>query len=107
MGSIGREAIASYCKLRKNPAEKSAYVQEIEPVFYNIDKLSVPQDSLTMLDLFCGAGGFSVGCSWAGFFPVLGIDYLKPAIETWKKNHPHSISCLGDGLNNNKSIKIH
>ena len=49
-----------------------------------------------VIDLFCGAGGFSVGCSWAGFFPVLGIDYLKPAIETWKKKHPHSISCLGD-----------
>ena len=78
------------------PVEKSAYVQEIEPVFFNINNLSVPKDSLTMLDLFCGAGGFSVGCSWAGFFPVLGIDYLKPAIETWKKNHPHSISCLGD-----------
>ena len=78
------------------PVEKSAYVQEIEPVFFNINKLSVPQDRLTMLDLFCGAGGFSVGCSWAGFFPVLGIDYLKPAIETWEKNHPHSISCLGD-----------
>jgi DNA (cytosine-5)-methyltransferase 1 len=49
-----------------------------------------------MLDLFCGAGGFSVGCSWAGFYPVFGIDYLDPAIATWNKNHPHSISCLGD-----------
>ena len=78
------------------PVEKSAYVQEIEPLFFNINKLNVPANALTMLDLFCGAGGFSVGCSWAGFFPVLGIDYLKPAVETWKKNHPHSISCLGD-----------
>jgi len=78
------------------PVEKSAYIQETEPLFFNVDKLNVPTNTLTMLDLFCGAGGFSVGCSWAGFFPVLGIDYLKPAIETWKKNHSHSIGCLGD-----------
>ena len=78
------------------PVEKSAYIQETEPLFFNVNKLNVPKNALTMLDLFCGAGGFSVGCSWAGFFPVLGIDYLKPAVETWKKNHPNSISCLGD-----------
>lgn len=78
------------------PVEKSAYIQETTPVLINIENLNVPQNSLTMLDLFCGAGGFSVGCSWAGFFPVLGIDYLKPAISTWCKNHPDSISCLGD-----------
>jgi len=78
------------------PVEKSAYIQEIEPIFFNKTRLKVPQDKLTMLDLFCGAGGFSVGCSWVGFFPVFGIDYLEPAIATWKANHPNSISCLGD-----------
>jgi DNA (cytosine-5)-methyltransferase 1 len=78
------------------PVEKSAYVQETEPLFFNLDGLEVPSDSLTMLDLFCGAGGFSVGCSWAGFFPVFGLDFLSPAIDTWKKNHPRSIACLGD-----------
>ncbi|MDR0861620.1 MAG: DNA cytosine methyltransferase [Oscillospiraceae bacterium] len=81
---------------RHVPVEKSAYVQETAPVFFNLDGLRVPDGSLTMLDLFCGAGGFSVGCSWAGFFPVFGIDYLEPAITTWKANHPDSICCLGD-----------
>ena len=78
------------------PVEKSAYVRESEPVFNNLNGLDVPKNALTMIDLFCGAGGFSLGCSWAGFFPVLGIDYLEPAFETWAKNHPNSISCLGD-----------
>ncbi|MCL2370136.1 MAG: DNA (cytosine-5-)-methyltransferase [Firmicutes bacterium] len=78
------------------PVEKSAYIQEKGLQFFNIEKLVAPKGKLTMIDLFSGAGGFSVGCSWAGFFPVLGIDYLKPAVETWKKNHPTSISCLGD-----------
>lgn len=49
-----------------------------------------------MLDLFCGAGGFSVGASWAGFEPVFGVDHLKPAMETWIANHPSAIGCLGD-----------
>jgi DNA (cytosine-5)-methyltransferase 1 len=88
------------------PVEKSSYVQEAEPVFMNAHALSVPADSLTMLDLFCGAGGFSVGCSWSGFFPVFGIDYLKPAIATWHKNHPHSVSCLGD-IRQTDAKKIH
>ena len=81
---------------RSVPVEKSSYVFEAKPILRNIDGLSVPQDSLTMIDLFCGAGGFSVGCSWAGFFPVLGIDYLEPAVETWSNNHPKSVSYLGD-----------
>lgn len=80
------------------PVEKSAYVYEKGFELYNIDNLKIQKDSLTMVDLFCGAGGFSVGCSWAGFYPVLGLDYLKPAVDTWRKNHPKSISCLGDIL---------
>ncbi|MDR2360712.1 MAG: DNA cytosine methyltransferase [Oscillospiraceae bacterium] len=78
------------------PSQKSAYIQEIEPLYFNLNGLQVPKDSLTMLDLFCGAGGFSVGASWAGFFPVFGIDYLAPAVSTWSANHPDSICCLGD-----------
>ncbi|MCL2563199.1 MAG: DNA cytosine methyltransferase [Oscillospiraceae bacterium] len=78
------------------PVEKSAYIQETDLMFFNDKNMSVPENALTMIDLFCGAGGFSVGCSWAGFFPVLGIDYLKPAIQTWGKNHPQSLCCLGD-----------
>ncbi|MFA6730045.1 MAG: DNA cytosine methyltransferase [Eubacteriales bacterium] len=78
------------------PVEKSAYVQETEPLYFNLDGLRIPEGSLTMIDLFCGAGGFSLGSSWAGFFPVFGIDYLAPAISTWKANHPKSICCLGD-----------
>jgi len=78
------------------PVEKSAYVHEGDIAISGVDSLQVPENSLTMLDLFCGAGGFSVGCGWAGFFPVLGIDHLKPAIATWNKNHPNSVGCLGD-----------
>lgn len=78
------------------PVEKSAYLQDEGIEYFNIDRFSLPQGKLTMIDLFCGAGGFSVGCSWSGFYPVLGVDYLEPAMKTWTYNHPNSIGCLGD-----------
>ena len=46
--------------------------------------------------MFCGAGGFAVGASWAGFESVLGIDHFEPAMKTWLYNHPNAIGCLGD-----------
>lgn len=78
------------------PVEKSSYLQSEEVIFYNTEKFKTNPDKLKMLDLFCGAGGFAVGCSWAGFESVFGIDYLEPAMKTWCENHPNSIGCLGD-----------
>ena len=80
------------------PVEKSPYLQNEHVSFFNMDNIRYPTTPKTkfMLDLFCGAGGFSLGCSWAGFQTVFGIDHFKPAMETWRLNHPNSIGCLGD-----------
>ena len=78
------------------PVEKSAYLCDNEITYYNIDNFMHDDRKLTMIDLFCGAGGFAVGCSWAGFESVLGIDHFEPAMRTWSYNHSHSIGCLGD-----------
>ena len=42
--------------------------------------------TLRILDLFCGAGGFSEGLRLAGFKPVLGIDSWAPAVSTYSAN---------------------
>ena len=78
------------------PVEKSAYLCGNDVSFFNIENFQHDPSKLTMLDLFCGAGGFAVGCSWAGFESVFGVDYFEPAMETWCENHKHSIGCLGD-----------
>lgn len=78
------------------PVEKSSYLQDDEITYYNLDSFETESDKLKMLDLFCGAGGFAVGCAWAGFQSVLGVDHLEPAMKTWSRNHPHGIGCLGD-----------
>lgn len=78
------------------PVEKSSYLHDEFVKYINVDGFKHDPSKLTMLDLFCGAGGFAVGASWAGFQSVLGIDHLEPAITTWTHNHPDAIGCLGD-----------
>lgn len=45
----------------------------------------------TVIDLFCGAGGFSYGFKQAGFDVVLGIDNNANKLTTYKKNITPSI----------------
>jgi DNA (cytosine-5)-methyltransferase 1 len=42
--------------------------------------------NLTVIDFFCGAGGFSEGFRQQGFKVVYGVDNWKPAIETFNYN---------------------
>ena len=44
-------------------------------------------DKATVIDLFCGIGGFSKGFEMAGFEPILAIDFWKDAIDTYNFNH--------------------
>ena len=49
----------------------------------------------TVIDLFCGAGGFSKGFEQAGFECLLGVDHNKDSVETFKLNHPSAVGlCL-------------
>jgi DNA-cytosine methyltransferase len=45
------------------------------------------QFGVTVLDLFCGAGGFSEGFRQAGFDVVFGIDNWEPACRTYEINN--------------------
>lgn len=78
------------------PVEKSSYLHDHFVKYLNIDHFVHDPNKLTMIDLFCGAGGFAVGASWADFESVVGIDHLQPAMATWMYNHPNAIGCLGD-----------
>ena len=42
---------------------------------------------LTLIDFFCGAGGFSEGFRMAGFDVIMGIDNWQPAVITHNINH--------------------
>lgn len=50
-----------------------------------------------ILDLFCGAGGFSYGIDKVnGFKTLLGLDFNKNAAETFEKNIKNSQVIVGD-----------
>ncbi len=51
---------------------------------------------LKFVDLFAGAGGLSCGLEQAGMECVLGVDFDKAAMQTFKRNHKHAEVFVGD-----------
>ena len=50
----------------------------------------------TFVDVFSGCGGLSYGLEQAGLKCLLGIDFNKDAIETFKLNHKYAETFCGD-----------
>lgn len=60
-----------------------------------------------VLDLFCGAGGFSAGLEQVkNFSTEVGLDFDKYAIETFSKNFPNAISICGDILDQDTKNQV-
>lgn len=51
----------------------------------------------TAVDLFCGAGGMSLGLSRAGFELLLGVDADPACVKTIQAN-PRHLSCAHETL---------
>ena len=45
----------------------------------------------TYIDLFSGAGGFSLGFDWAGFKNIFSVEYDKEICKTYRHNFPNHI----------------
>jgi DNA (cytosine-5)-methyltransferase 1 len=50
-------------------------------------------EQLLIADLFCGAGGMSLGFQQAGFRPIFAIDNDAPAIATYRANFGNHCLC--------------
>lgn len=46
---------------------------------------------LTAVDIFCGAGGMSIGAKMAGIESILAVEYDKHAAATYQANHKDTI----------------
>jgi DNA (cytosine-5)-methyltransferase 1 len=49
--------------------------------------------NLSVLDVFCGAGGFSEGFRYVGCTIVSGIDHWQPAVDTFNTNFGVKATC--------------
>jgi DNA (cytosine-5)-methyltransferase 1 len=49
----------------------------------------------TLIDLFCGCGGISLGFQEAGFSVIAGLDNWEAAMETYKNNFPKAKKYYG------------
>lgn len=60
-----------------------------------------------ILDLFCGAGGFSYGLdSLRNFKTVIGVDFDNNALNTFQKNFNESLTICGDISNHDVKTRI-
>lgn len=78
------------------PVEANAYNWGGEPVLMPPLEPDNNTDKPTVVDLFCGCGGFSVGFGWAGLEPILGVDIHPPSLDTYRHNHARAAVVLGD-----------
>ena len=53
----------------------------------------------TVLDLFCGCGGLSLGFEMADYQVILAIDNWEDALVTYRHNHHNTQTYNGDLLN--------
>lgn len=58
--------------------------------YINNMRKSVDESSLKMIDLFCGAGGLSLGFTQEGFVTSLANDIQDCCVDTYAHNHPET-----------------
>ncbi len=74
--------------------EENGYYWKKDPVFQKGSDILSTKPSV--VELFCGCGGTSLGFEMAEFEIVLGCDIHTPSIQTFKKNHPSVSTITGD-----------
>lgn len=58
--------------------------------------MTTKTNKLNFIDLFSGCGGFSAGMELSGHRCLLGVDFDKDAINTFKLNHKNAEAFCGD-----------
>lgn len=63
------------------------------------------QKSLTAVDLFCGAGGLTLGLKQAGFKVLAGIELEKIPAKTYELNHP-DVHCFNKDIRRVGAVEL-
>lgn len=83
------DRLFSKIKIIDNSINKDALHQQILDYYsQKAEKISSTNANFDFIDLFCGAGGLSVGLEQGGLRPVLAVDNDKSAVLTYRFNRP-------------------
>ena len=69
----------------------SKSLNELFSISMNESNLTNTYHTLTVIDFFCGGGGFSEGFRQMGYEVVYGYDHWQPAVDTF--NHNFNLQC--------------
>lgn len=83
------ERLSVICNETQQRCEKCPVCKYCNTYIENARK-SVDDSSLKMIDLFCGAGGLSLGFSQEGFITSLANDIQDCCVDTYAHNHPET-----------------
>lgn len=81
--------LAGICNSKKHDCENCP-VKKYCNSYINKCRKAVNADSLKMIDLFCGAGGLSLGFTQEGFITSLANDIQECCVDTYAHNHPET-----------------
>lgn len=83
------ERLAVICNEKEQNCFKCPVCKYCNTYIGNVRK-NVSENSLKMIDLFCGAGGLSLGFSQEGFITSLANDIQECCVDTYAHNHPET-----------------
>lgn len=49
---------------------------------------AMPKTGLKVMSTFSGCGGSCLGFEWAGYTPLLAVEFVASAVESYRANHP-------------------
>lgn len=81
--------LVKFCKETK-PNCTECIVKNYCNYYIEEKRTAVSEDDLKMIDLFCGAGGLSLGFKQEGFITALANDIESCCIDTYAHNHPET-----------------
>ena len=84
------QLVGKLAKKCENEECDSCLVRKYCNHYINNRREAVRNDSHKMIDLFCGAGGLSLGFSQEGFVAVLANDIEECCVDTYSHNHPET-----------------
>lgn len=86
---MGFRNLASICNDTHKKCEECPVSKYCNSYIMNL-RANVDASSLQMVDLFCGAGGLSLGFTEEGFVTCLANDIEEVCVDTYAHNHPET-----------------